>query len=107
AAGQGTEAGSDHVPAGRAFVYLAGVEGAWPMAVIEIEELSVNKRLRELSLSLPASQLIGLIGPNGAGKSSLIQVLAGLLKYKGQVMLDQQPLDQLTPRERARGRESV
>ncbi len=72
------------------------------MAVIEIQGLSINKRLRELSLSLPASQLIGLIGPNGAGKSSLIQVLAGLLKYKGQVMLDQQPLDQLTPRERAR-----
>src|SRR5690606_2864180 len=102
AARSGTEAGSNHVPAGRAAIYLAGVEGAWPMAIIQMQQLSVPGRLTNLDLSLAANQVIGLIGPNGAGKSTLLQVLAGLLKYRGQVALDHQPLAQLKPPQPAR-----
>jgi len=45
--------------------------------------------LRNLSLDVLGSELLGIIGPNGSGKSTLALVLAGLLTpYEGQVLLD-------------------
>ena len=35
--------------------------------------------LKEVGLSLPDGQILGLIGPNGAGKTTFLQGLAGLL----------------------------
>jgi ABC-2 type transport system ATP-binding protein len=35
--------------------------------------------VRELSLDIPAGQLVGLLGPNGAGKSTTIKMLTGML----------------------------
>lgn len=44
-----------------------------------------------------------VVGPNGAGKSTLLRALAGLQRpASGQVLLDGQPLLQLSPAERAR-----
>ena len=45
--------------------------------------------LRELSLAVGASSLLGVIGPNGSGKSTLLRLLAGLLlPDAGRVLLD-------------------
>ncbi len=59
--------------------------------------------LGPLSFALEAGKIYGLLGANGAGKSTLLQVLAALRSPdQGQVLLQQQPLQQLEPRARAR-----
>jgi ABC-2 type transport system ATP-binding protein len=35
--------------------------------------------LREITLDIPKSQMVGLLGPNGAGKTTLLKILATLL----------------------------
>lgn len=42
--------------------------------------------LKDVSLDIPAGQIVGLLGPNGAGKSTLMKILIGLWKAdSGQV----------------------
>jgi iron complex transport system ATP-binding protein len=49
--------------------------------------------LRDVSLELGASELVGLIGPNGSGKTTLLRVLSGLLMpSRGEVYLDGQDI---------------
>lgn len=51
------------------------------------------KALRDVSLSLPAGQVVALVGENGAGKSTLINILSGLYAPDtGSVELDGSPL---------------
>lgn len=45
-------------------------------------------------------QLVALIGANGIGKSSLLKAIAGLLKVKGDLYLNQLPLSEMTAKER-------
>jgi ribosome-dependent ATPase len=39
--------------------------------------------LRDVSLEIPAGQLVGFIGPDGVGKSSLLSLIAGSRKIQG------------------------
>lgn len=44
--------------------------------------------LKDVSLSLPSGQIVGLFGENGAGKTTLMKCILGFLKYNGEITLD-------------------
>lgn len=59
--------------------------------------------LRDISLTAIPGQVYGLIGPNGAGKTTLLRVLSGVQRpWSGRVLLGDEQLDALSPRERAK-----
>lgn len=76
--GEATRAGSPLQPA------------SVPPAV-ELRHLSFGYNeapvLRDLTLQLPAGQLIGLTGPTGSGKSTLLKLLSGLYPLPPQAIL--------------------
>lgn len=72
------------------------------MDLMSIQNLSVTRRLSDISLNLQAGEIIGLIGPNGSGKSTLLNALAGLLDYSGKISLAGQNIKHLNPTDKAR-----
>lgn len=52
-------------------------------AKITVDHLSVNYRdvqaLRNINVTIPPGQLVGVFGPNGAGKSTLVKAMLGLM----------------------------
>ena len=62
--------------------------------------LSGNRVLSNIDLSVAAGETLGIVGPNGSGKSSLLKLLAGLrTPSSGSVQLLGEPLARL-PRRR-------
>lgn len=58
---------------------------------------------KELTLTLASGEIHTILGPNGVGKSTLLKCLVGIqAPNAGQITLDNQPLDHLSPRQRAR-----
>ncbi|MEX2375928.1 MAG: ABC transporter ATP-binding protein [Dehalococcoidia bacterium] len=59
---------------------------------LEIRGLSVtingHTLVRGVSLSVHASEVVGLVGPNGAGKSTLLRAATGLRTATGEVRID-------------------
>lgn len=51
--------------------------------------------LTDISVDFPAGAVIGVLGPNGAGKTSLLKLLSGQLKAKGEVYWQGQCLSAL------------
>ncbi|MEX2445807.1 MAG: ABC transporter ATP-binding protein, partial [Dehalococcoidia bacterium] len=59
--------------------------------------------LRDASLTVARGEVVGVIGPNGAGKTTLLRVATGVRRPdRGRVLLDGQPLDARSRRDRAR-----
>jgi oligopeptide/dipeptide ABC transporter ATP-binding protein len=65
----------------------------WPMALLQLDELSIVYRTREakvfavdqVSLALDAGQALGLVGESGCGKSTLALAALGLLPPEAEV----------------------
>ncbi len=81
----------------------------WPTmtdSILQIRQLSVHAKtvqlIKQLTLHVERGQCLALLGANGAGKSSLLKALLGLHQTQGEVLIDGQPLQQLSPRERAK-----
>lgn len=55
--------------------------------------------IRDVNFSVKPFEFVAVVGPSGCGKSTLLNIMSGLLKpQSGVVMLDGQPLDNITPR---------
>jgi iron complex transport system ATP-binding protein len=65
-------------------------------------ELDRTPILHGVSCAIRRGGWLGLIGPNGAGKSTLLRAIAGLLPYRGEVLLDETDTGSLGARDRAR-----
>lgn len=51
-----------------------------------------KKALRDVSLTLPRGEIVGLFGENGAGKTTLMKSILGFLPFKGEITLDGTPI---------------
>jgi iron complex transport system ATP-binding protein len=58
--------------------------------------------LFDVHASFVQGQWTCLVGPNGAGKTSLLKVMAGLMPSTGEVWVQQQPLQAMSAKQRAR-----
>lgn len=60
--------------------------------------------LNDVTLEVPQGRICVLIGRNGCGKSSLLRTVSRAVKPKsGRVIWQDRPLDEYSPRQRARG----
>ncbi len=75
-----------------------------------LETRSIGKRyggltvLRDVNVSLRASEVLAVVGENGAGKSTLIKILSGAIESEpgGQVLIDGKPVNLQSPEDAAR-----
>jgi len=59
--------------------------------------------LHDISVAIPSNQISIIIGANGCGKSTLLKTMARLIKpTSGQVILDEQPIHKIPPKQLAR-----
>ena len=71
---------------------------------LEVRSLSLRfgglVALDDVSLAVPAGEIVGIIGPNGAGKTSLFNVICGFLKPQtGEILYDSRRINGLRPHE--------
>lgn len=80
--------------------------------VLDVQNLCLQDatgvaRLKSVSLSVRAGEILGIAGVAGNGQSELLQVLGGMRPAQGQVWLNGQPIDIATPRADARTRRAL
>ena len=66
--------------------------------MLELKSISkkygVTRALKDVSLTLPQGQIVGLFGENGAGKTTLMKCILGLLPHGGTITLDGAPINE-------------
>lgn len=72
------------------------------MPRIELRNIS-KYVLNGLDLTIEDKEIMALVGPNGAGKSTVLNVIAGLVSYKGEVFFDGTKIDRIPPHKRGIG----
>jgi len=64
--------------------------------MLEIKQLRKDygrkTALRDVDLTLPRGEIVGLFGENGAGKSTLMKCILDFLPYDGEITLDGEPI---------------
>lgn len=75
-------------------------------AMLALEHVSLRiggaRILHDISLEVPAGQMLGVIGPNGAGKTTLFNVVSGVTRpSEGRVRLDGQDVTHVPIHRRA------
>lgn len=51
-----------------------------------------TQALQRVNLELPRGEIVGLFGENGAGKTTLLKCILGYLSFKGEILLDGEPI---------------
>lgn len=54
--------------------------------------ISPQKALDGVSVAIGPGEIVGLFGENGAGKTTLMKCILGLIRYRGEVLLDGEPV---------------
>ena len=72
------------------------------MPRIELKNIS-RHILSGLKLTVEDKEVMALVGPNGAGKSTVLNVIAGLINYNGEVYFDGKRMDLVPPHRRGVG----
>jgi ABC-type Fe3+/spermidine/putrescine transport system ATPase subunit len=62
------------------------------MPRIELRNISKHV-LNGLNLTIEDKEIMALVGPNGAGKTTVLNVIAGLIDYRGEVRFDGRQMD--------------
>ena len=77
-----------------------------PGPALSVRSLSVviggRTIVHEVDLEVGPGEVVGLIGANGAGKSTLMNAVGGFVTATGVVELHGEPIDDLSPSQRAR-----
>ena len=72
------------------------------MPRIELKNISQHV-LHDVNLTIEDREIVTLVGPNGAGKSTILNVIAGLTDYRGEVLFDGRSMDRVPPHKRGIG----
>ena len=71
------------------------------MNVLEIKGLSAGYGripvLHDIALAVPVGSIVVLLGANGAGKTTTLRAISGMVRHKGQILLDGQDLMGMGP----------
>ncbi|MDD5010310.1 MAG: ABC transporter ATP-binding protein [Syntrophorhabdaceae bacterium] len=69
-----------------------------------IELKNITKHiLKEITLTVEDRETLALVGPNGSGKTTILNIIAGLTDYKGEVFFDGRNIDHIPPHKRGVG----